>query len=73
MWHLRVGYKFTKVNVQGFVRRKYKYIHFVIFPTGYNFTQFIYLFMENCSTCFGWYLHSSSVAHITVFTVSGSC
>ena len=25
----------------------------------------------NCSTCFGWYLHPSSTAHITVSTVSG--
>jgi len=25
----------------------------------------------NCSTCFGWYLHPSSGAHITVYTVSG--
>ena len=25
----------------------------------------------NCSTCFGWYLHPSSGAHITVSTVSG--
>jgi len=23
----------------------------------------------NCSTCFGWYLHPSSGAHITVSTV----
>ena len=32
----------------------------------------VYLFLENCSTCFGWYLHPSSGAHITVFTVSGT-
>ena len=25
----------------------------------------------NCSTCFGWYLHPSSGAHMTVSTVSG--
>jgi len=25
----------------------------------------------NCFTCFGWYLHPSSGAHITVSTVSG--
>jgi len=25
----------------------------------------------NCSTCFGWYLHLSSGAHVTVFTASG--
>ena len=33
----------------------------------------VYLFLENRSTCFGWYLHSSSGAHTTVFTVSGTC
>ena len=33
----------------------------------------VYLFLENCSTCFGWYLHPSSGAHTTVFTVSGTC
>ena len=27
----------------------------------------------NCSTCFRWYLHPSSGAHTTVFTVSGTC
>ena len=27
---------------------------------------------SNCSTCFEWYLHPSSGAHITVFTVSGN-
>ena len=31
---------------------------------------FIY---ENCSTCFGWYLHPSSGAHTTVSTASGIC
>jgi len=33
----------------------------------------IYLFLENCSTCFGWYIHPPSGAHTTVFTVSGTC
>jgi hypothetical protein len=28
---------------------------------------------ENCSTCFGWYLHPSSRAHTTVSTASGTC
>jgi len=32
----------------------------------------VYLILENCSTCFGWY-HPSSGAHITLFTVSGIC
>ena len=27
----------------------------------------------NCSICLGWYLHPSSGAHTTVFTVSGTC
>jgi hypothetical protein len=27
----------------------------------------------NCSTCFGWYFHPSSGAHITVSTASGIC
>jgi hypothetical protein len=32
----------------------------------------VYLFLENCSTCFGWYIHPSSGAHTTVFTVYGT-
>ena len=31
------------------------------------------LISENCSTCFGWYLHPSSGAHTTVSTASGIC
>ena len=49
-----------------------KYIPFDIFPTRCNITQ-LNIFLEKCSTCFGWYLHSSSGAHTTVFTVSGTC
>jgi len=33
----------------------------------------VYLVFENCYTCFGWYLHLSSGAHTTLFTVSGTC
>ena len=33
----------------------------------------VYLFLENCSTCFGWYIHPSSGAHTTVSTASGTC
>jgi len=33
----------------------------------------VHLFLKNCSTCFGWYLHTSSGAHTAVFTVSGTC
>ena len=45
---------------------------FHIFPTRCKFYT-IYLYLENCSTCFGWYLHPSSGAHINVLTVSGTC
>ena len=27
----------------------------------------VYLFLENCSTCFGWYLHPSSGAHTQLY------
>jgi len=27
----------------------------------------VYLLLENCSTCFGWYLHLSSGAHTQLF------
>ena len=33
----------------------------------------VHLFLENCSTCFGWYLHPSQGAHTTVFTAFGTC
>jgi len=33
--------------------------------------QFI-IFLQNCSACFGWYLHPSSGAHVTVITASGT-
>ena len=33
----------------------------------------VYLFLENCSTRFGWYLYPSPGTHTTVFTVSGTC
>ena len=33
----------------------------------------VYLFLENCSTYFMWYLQRSSGAHTNVFTVSGTC
>ena len=50
-------------TVQGSVHRKY--ISCDIYT--------VYLFLENCSTCFGRYLHPSSGAHTTAFTVSGTC
>ena len=36
-------------------------------------TLFSLFIFGNCSTCFGWYLHPSSVAHTTVSTASGRC
>jgi hypothetical protein len=42
-----------------------------IYPTRCNFTQFV--LSENCSTCFGWYLHPSSGAQTTVSTASRIC
>jgi hypothetical protein len=40
--------------------------------TGQHDATIYSLFMSvNCSTCFGWYLHPSSGAHITVSTASG--
>jgi len=33
----------------------------------------VYLYLENCSTCFGCYFHPSSEAHTTVSTASGIC
>ena len=42
-----------------------------IYPTRCNVTLFI--LSGNCSTCFGWYHHTSSGAQTTVSTVSGIC
>jgi hypothetical protein len=33
----------------------------------------VYLYLENCSTCFWWYFHPSSGEHTTVSTASGIC
>jgi hypothetical protein len=32
----------------------------------------IYYISANCSTCFGWYLHPSSGAHINLIAASGT-
>jgi hypothetical protein len=32
----------------------------------------VYYISVNCSTCFGWYLHPSSGAHVTVITAYSS-
>jgi len=29
----------------------------------------LYLFLKNCSTCFGWYLHPSSGAHNCIYSI----
>ena len=42
-----------------------------IYPTRCNVTKFI--LSGNCSTCFGWYHHTSSGAQTTVSTASGIC
>ena len=39
-------------------------------PTRCKYIQFI--LSVKCSTCFGWFLHSSSGAQIAVYTASGS-
>ena len=39
-------------------------------PRRCNYTQFI--LSVNCSTCFGWFLHPSSGAQITVSTAPGT-
>ena len=39
-------------------------------PTRCNYTKFI--LSVNYSTCFGWFLHPSSGAQITVSTASGT-
>ena len=39
----------------------------------WNSTLHSLFISENCSTCFGWYLHPSSGAHTTVSTASGTC
>ena len=60
--------KFSEFNFHGSVHRN-NYSN--IYPTRYNFTQFI--LFGSCSTCFGWYLHPSSGAQTAVSTSSGIC
>ena len=55
-------------KVQGSVTRKF-YIQISNKMQHYT----VYLFLENSSTYFGWYLHPSSGAHTTVFTAFGTC
>jgi len=45
-----------------------RYVSMIIQQDATIYSLFI---SANCSTCFGWYLHPSSGAHITVSTVSG--
>ena len=47
------------------------FMNHAVYPTRCNFTQFI--LSENCSTCFGLYLHPSSGAQTTVPTASSIC
>ena len=57
--------RLCRYDVQGSVHRKYILIYIQQDATLHS------LFIsENCSTCFGWYLHPSSGAHTTVSTAS---
>ena len=54
-------------NVQGPVHCKYILVYIPQDATLHS------LFISgNCSTCFGWYLHPSSGARMTVITASGT-
>ena len=58
----------VEFNVHGSVHREYIPIYIQQDATLHS------LFISgNCSTCFGWYLHPSSVTHTTVSTTSGTC
>ena len=48
-----------------------KRVEFVSIIIQQDATIYSLFISANCSTCFGWYLHPSSGAHITVSTVSG--
>jgi len=48
--------------------KKVEFVSIIIQQTATIYSLFI---SANCSTCFGWYLHPSSGAHITVSTVFG--
>ena len=75
---LHLMYKITRYNST-------KWIHvYVGYPVNYRNCLFLLiyfqqnttlhsLFLENRSTCFGWYLHPSSGAHTTVSTAYGTC
>jgi len=47
------------------------YPYFVSIIVQQDATIYSLFISVNCSTCFGWYLHPSPGAHITVSTVSG--
>jgi len=55
-------------NVHGSVHRNNILIYI---QQDANFTQFI--LSGNCPTCYGWYLHPSSGAQVTVSTASNIC
>ena len=59
-----VIYSYCRISVSLFYYSK-------IYPTRCNVTQFI--LSGKCSTCFGWYHHSSSRPQTTVSTASGIC
>jgi hypothetical protein len=59
-----------RFNVYGSVHCKYIPLYMYIQQDVRLHTLFI---SGNCSTCFGWYFHSSSGAHTTVSTAYGIC
>jgi len=59
---------FVYFNIYGYLHHKYISIYIQQDATLHS------LFISgNCPTCFGWYLHPSSGAHIPVSTASGIC
>ena len=66
-----LSYKWCYENLSRAKGEVNKVAYSNIYPTRCNFTQFI--LSGNCSTCFGWYIHPSSVAQTTVSTASGNC
>jgi hypothetical protein len=59
-----------KYHVQGSVHHKYTCMSIIVQQDANMYSSFISV---NCSTCFGWYLHSSSGVHVTVSTADRYC
>jgi hypothetical protein len=63
---MKICKQYNVFNVQGSVRREYMPI-----ITQRDAAIYSLFISVNRSTCFGWYIHPSSGAHITVSTASG--